>query len=170
MVTVSIIEPPVRKTGISSRISGRPQSTPTPERAEHLVAAPGGEVDAEVGDVDRQVGHRLAGVEDGESADGVRPVGQLADGVHRAEDVGGVGEREHLGPLGQQGVEAVRSRRPSSVTGTQRRVAPVRRVSSCHGMRLAWCSISVTSTSSPGPSANREPVPPPPPAAALENA
>ena len=107
MVTVSIIEPPVRKTGISSRISGPTPEHADPERAEHLVAAPGGEVDAQVGDVDRQVGHRLAGVEDGESADGVRPVGQLADGVDRAEDVGGVGEREHLGALGQQAVEVV---------------------------------------------------------------
>ena len=45
--------------------------------------------------------------------------------------------------------------RPSSVTGYQRRVAPVRRHSSCHGTRFAWCSSSVTTISSPGPSTNR---------------
>ncbi len=39
------------------------------------------------------------------------------------------------------------------MTPYQRSVAPVRRHSSCHGTRLAWCSISVTTTSSPGPSA-----------------
>ena len=48
------------------------------ERAEHLVAAEGEEVDAEVVDVDRQVRHRLAGVEHDEGADGVRPLGELA--------------------------------------------------------------------------------------------
>ena len=107
MVTVSIIEPPVRNDRhLVEDLRATPEHADA-ERAEHLVAAPGGEVDAQVGDVDRQVRHRLAGVEDGESADGVRPVGELADGVDRAEHVGGVGEREHLGPLGQQTVEAV---------------------------------------------------------------
>ena len=52
---------------------------------------------------------------------------------------------------------SVRSSRPSSVSGSQRSVAPVRSQSICHGTRLEWCSISVTQTSSPGPSAKREP-------------
>ena len=41
--------------------------------------------------------------------------------------------------------------------GTSAATAPVRRHSSCHGTRFAWCSISVTTISSPGPSANRAP-------------
>src|SRR6478735_8305279 len=49
----------------------------------------------------------------------------------------------------------LRSSAPSGPTGTQRRVAPVRRASSCQGTRLAWCSISVTRISSPGASTNR---------------
>ena len=48
-----------------------------------------------------------------------------------------------------------RSSRPSAVTPNQRSVAPVRWHSCCHGTRLAWCSISVTTTSSPGPRRNR---------------
>ena len=48
-----------------------------------------------------------------------------------------------------------RSSRPSGVTLNQRRAAPVRWQSSCHGTRLEWCSISVTTISSPGPSRNR---------------
>ncbi len=51
-----------------------------------------------------------------------------------------------------------RSRRPSSVTGNQRNVAPVRCASSCHGTMLEWCSISEMTISSPGPSLNRSSV------------
>ena len=46
-----------------------------------------------------------------------------------------------------------RSIRPSSVTPYQRSVAPVRRASSCHGIRFAWCSSSVVTMTSPGPTA-----------------
>ena len=63
------------------------------------------EVDAEVVDVDRQVRHRLAGVEHDERADGVGALGELGDRVERAEHVGDVGEREDLGALGEQAVE-----------------------------------------------------------------
>ena len=77
------------------------------------------------------------------------------DRVDRAEHVGLVGERDDLGALVDQRVEsqvepAVVGRRPN-----QRSVAPVRCASSCHGTRLAWCSISVTTISSPGPRRNR---------------
>ncbi len=41
------------------------------------------------------------------------------------------------------------------MTPSQRRVAPVRWASICHGTRLAWCSISVTTMESPGPTTNR---------------
>ena len=46
-----------------------------------------------------------------------------------------------------------RSMRPSSVTPYHFNVAPVRRASSCHGIRLAWCSSSVVTMTSPGPTA-----------------
>ena len=44
-----------------------------------------------------------------------------------------------------------RSIRPSGVTPYHFSVAPVRRASSCHGTRLAWCSSSVTTMTSPSP-------------------
>ena len=105
MVTVSIIEPPVRNTGISSSSSGRAQSTPMPSGPNILCPENAEEVDPEVVDVDRQVRHRLAGVEHHEGADGVGALGELCDRVERAEHVGDVGEREHLGALGEQRVE-----------------------------------------------------------------
>ena len=75
------------------------QLAATPEHAdaggpEHLVAGEGGEVDTEVGHVERQVRRRLARVEDGQRADGPGGGGQLADRVDGAEHVGDVGERE----------------------------------------------------------------------------
>ena len=45
---------------------------------------------------------------------------------------------------------SMRSDSESSI-GMCRSVAPVRKASSCQGIRLAWCSISVTTISSPGP-------------------
>ena len=47
-----------------------------------------------------------------------------------------------------------RSMRPSSVIAYHFNVAPVRRASSCHGTRLAWCSSSVITMVSPSPTAN----------------
>lgn len=57
---------------------------------------------------------------------------------------------------------------PSSSTGMKRSSAPVRAASSCHGIRLAWCSSSVTTMLSPGPTANRRAVSPPRPSEALD--
>jgi hypothetical protein len=105
MVTVSIIEPPVRKTGISSSSSGRDPSTPTPSGPSILCPENATKSTPEVAHVDGQVRHRLAGVEHDEGTDGVGPLGELAHRVDGAEDVGDVGEREHLGALGEQGVE-----------------------------------------------------------------
>ena len=62
---------------------------------------------------------------------------------------------------------ASRSSVPSSFTGMCRRTAPVRAASSCQGMRLAWCSDSVTTISSPGASAYCRAASPPRPAEAL---
>ena len=45
--------------------------------------------------------------------------------------------------------------RPCSSTRTARSRAPVLAASRCQGMRLAWCSASVTTISSPGSSAKR---------------
>ena len=58
-------------------------------------------------------------------------------------------------------------RRPASSIAIQRSVAPVRAARICHGMRLAWCSDSVTTIWSPGPSANRAAASPPMPWDAL---
>ena len=134
----------------SSSSAATPEDADT-HRAVHLVAAEGDEVGAQRRDVDREVRHRLARVDDDERADRVRPLGELGDGVDGAEHVGDVREGEDLGALGEQRRRGRtgRGRRPAP-TGTQRRVAPVRRASSCQGTRLAWCSISVTRISSPG--------------------
>ncbi len=58
--------------------------------------------------------------------------------------------------------------RPSSSTSNQRRTAPVRAASSCHGTMFAWCSASVTTISSPGASAKRRAASPPRPSVAFE--
>ena len=72
MVTVSIIEPPVRNGGIASSSSARPHSTPMPVGPSILWPEKASEVGAERGDVDGHVRHRLAGVEHDERADRVR--------------------------------------------------------------------------------------------------
>jgi hypothetical protein len=48
-------------------------------------------------DVDRRVGHRLAGVEQGQRADGPGLPGERRHGVERAEHVRGVREGDHPG-------------------------------------------------------------------------
>ena len=171
MVTVSIIEPPVRNDRhLVEQLGAGPEHADA-ERPEHLVAGEREEVDPEVVDVDRQVRHRLAGVEHDEGTDGVGALGELARPGSRVPSTFETWVKANTLVRSVSRVSrSVRSSRPSGVTGTQRRVAPVRRHASCHGIRLAWCSISVTSTSSPGPSGNRSPCPPPPPWAPLVNA
>ena len=123
--TTSIIEPPVRNGGIASSGSRRPNSTPMPVRAEHLMAGEGQEVHAERGHVDRLVRHRLGAVGEHQRALLVRRPGDLGDRRDRAGHVGLVGHRDDLGALGDQLVE-VQVEPPSGVTRNQRRVAPVR--------------------------------------------
>ena len=65
--------------------------------SEHLVAGEHGEVDIERVEVEGQVRRGLAGVEHDEGADRVRQLDERRDGVDRAEHVGHVGERDHLG-------------------------------------------------------------------------
>jgi hypothetical protein len=101
MVTVEIIDPPVRNGGSASSSSG-----PRPHHADargpqHLVAAEHRHVDPERGQVDRQVRDRLAGVEHDERADRPGPGDELGDRVEGAEHVGGVAEGQHPGALGQ---------------------------------------------------------------------
>ena len=125
-----------------------------PGRAEHLVPGERREVDAQRGEVHRLVRHRLAGVEQRQRPDGPGPRHQLRDRQHGAQHVALVRERHDLRAL----ATARASRGPAGrrrVTPYHRRTAPVRRHSSCHGTRFAWCSSSVTTISSPGSSANR---------------
>ena len=83
----------------------------------------------------------------------VRERDELGDRVHDAEHVGDVREGDDARALADDGCRGIQSSCPSSCTGMWRRTAPVRAASSCQGMRLAWCSISVTTISSPGASA-----------------
>ncbi len=107
MVTVSIIEPPVRNTGISSRISGRPQSTPTPSGPSILWPLQAIRSTPRSATSTGRCGTDWQASSTASAPTTVSPVGQLAHRVDGAEDVGGVGEREDLGALGQQTVEAV---------------------------------------------------------------
>ena len=75
--------------------------------AEHLVAAEGEEVGAELADVRREVRHALGGVDEHERAGGVRTAGDFADRVDRAEDVRDGGDGDDLRAVGEQRVEFV---------------------------------------------------------------
>ena len=50
---------------------------------------------------------------------------------------------------------SLRSSAPSSPIGRYLNLAPVSAATFCHGTRLLWCSISVTTISSPGPTLPR---------------
>ena len=156
IVTVSIIEPPVRNTGIASSSSARPQSTPMPSgpnilcpenarRSTPRSATSTGRCGTDW-QASRTTSAPTAWARSVSSRTGLSVPSTLETCVKAKTLVRSVSRLSR----------SVRSSRPSGVTGTQRSVAPVRRHASCHGMRLAWCSISVTSTSSPGP--RREPV------------
>ncbi len=61
-------------------------------------------------------------------------------------------EGENLHRPGQQGIEIGEVEQPlGKVTGTNRKLAPRRLASNCHGTRLLWCSISVSKMTSPSP-------------------
>ncbi len=69
IVTVSIIEPPPRNGGIAASSSARPQSTPMPVGAEHLVPGERDEVDVVVDDVHRHMRYGLGRVQHQQRAD-----------------------------------------------------------------------------------------------------
>ena len=150
-MTVSIIEPPVMNGGIViEQLAAAVQHANT-VGAQHLVAGERRVVDVQRVEVDRLVRHRLAGVEQRQRTDGLRPRHQLGHRGDRTRDVGMMAERNHFHAL----VELQRVQVDATVIGHpyQRKVAPVRRASSCHGIRLAWCSSSVVTMTSPGPTA-----------------
>lgn len=67
-MTVSIMEPPVRNGRFRQQLAAAVERADT-GGSEHLVPGEGGEVDAQGVEVDRLVGHRLAGVQDGQRPD-----------------------------------------------------------------------------------------------------
>ena len=77
MVTVSIIDPPVRNGGIAVEQLAAPVQHADPGGAEHLVAGERREVDVERVEVDRLVRHRLAGVQHRQRADRLGPADQF---------------------------------------------------------------------------------------------
>ena len=109
-----------------------------PVRAEHLVAGEHGEVDAERGEVERQVRRGLAGVQHGRAR---RPPWASATSsatgftIPSTFDTWVNATTRVRSPMTD--AAASRSSVPSSCTGMSRSVAPVRAASSCHGMRLA---------------------------------
>ncbi len=71
-------------------------------RAEHLVPADREEVAVELGDVHRHVRNQLRPVHEHQGADRVRCLHELLQRRQRAEGVRHPGDREELGPLGQE--------------------------------------------------------------------
>ena len=80
---------------VASSSSARPQSTPMPVGAVHLVTREGVEVAAERLHVDGEVRHALRAVDHHDRARAVRERGELGDRIHRAEHVRDVRERDH---------------------------------------------------------------------------
>ena len=74
-----------------------------PGRAHHLVAREGEEVDAEVGDRDRGVGHQLRAVAHHDRTGGVRGVGHHPHRVDGAEHVRHARHADELHPVDQRG-------------------------------------------------------------------
>ena len=107
MVTLRIIEPPPRKGGISRSSSSRAPERADPGRAVELVAGEGVEVDAELGDVERQLRRRLGAVDEHQRAGVVGAGGDLGDRVLGAEHVGDVGDGDELRPALEQRRERV---------------------------------------------------------------
>ena len=81
MVTVSIIDPPVRNGGIAASRSRRPYSTPMPVGPSILWPENAAKSTSERVEVDGLVRHRLAGVQNGQRPDRLRPRHQLGDRV-----------------------------------------------------------------------------------------
>ena len=74
-----IISPPPMNGGMASSSSARAQSAPMPVGPQHLVGGEGDEVGVPGLHVDREVRHRLAGVDEHVGAGGVGGVGERAD-------------------------------------------------------------------------------------------
>ena len=81
MVTVSIIEPPVRNGGIAESSSRRPYSTPIPLGPNILCPENAAKSTSERVQVDRLVRHRLAGVQHRQRTHGLGPGDQFATGA-----------------------------------------------------------------------------------------
>ena len=164
--TISIIEPPVRNGGIASSSSRRPYSTPTPDGPSILCPENTAKSTSSSPKCTGMCGT------DWQASSSVSAPTAFARATSSAtgSTVPSTLDWCANATIFVRSVSSIESRstRPSSVTEYQRSVAPVRRHSSCHGTRLAWCSSSVTTISSPGPSTNRSAAPPN--AAALENA
>ncbi len=71
-------------------------------RCEHLVPGERGEIDTERHDVDRQMGHRLARVEHDERAGSAGERDDRLDGVHDADHVRHVRDRDDAGALADE--------------------------------------------------------------------
>src|SRR5579875_2370188 len=154
MCTTSIIEPPVMNGGIAASSSARPQSTPMP------------------------LGPSILCAENARKSapSAVTSTGRCGTSCAPSHTTSAPAARASAATCATGGTSPVTldcpviattfvrspiisaawltSTRPSPVTPSQRRLAPVRWQSCCQGTRFAWCSASVTSTSSPGPARN----------------
>src|ERR1700739_4765063 len=147
MVTVSIIDPPVRNGGISDNSSRRPYSTPIPLGPSILWPE-----------------NAAKSTSRAWKSTGWCGTDWQASSTVNAPTALALATSSGTGPTAPVTLEwwlqattltrssscnESRSIRRSSVTPYQRNVAPARRASSCHGTRLAWCSSSVGTMTSP---------------------
>ncbi len=151
IVTVSIISPPPRNGGSSSSSSRRPQSTPIPV-GPHILCP----VNAKKSAPSAATSTGICGTAWEPSTTTSAPTScaraaTAATGLSVPSVFDTCTSDTTLVRCVIRSSTVDRSSRPSSVMPNQRRVAPVRSASSCHGTMLEWCSISVMTISSPGP-------------------
>src|ERR1700730_2253304 len=151
MVTVSIIDPPVRNGGAADNSSPRPYSTPTPLGPNILCPENAAKSTSSAWKSTDRCGTDWHASSTVSAPTALARLTSSPTGACAPVTLAWWLKATSL-TLSSSCSES-RSMRPSSVTPYQRNVAPVRRASSCHGTRLAWCSSSVVTITSPGPTA-----------------
>ena len=135
-----------------SSSSGRAQSTPMPIGPHILCPLNAMKSQSSSRAENAHVRHRLRGVDAHQRAGRVGALGDRADVVDGAEHVGLMPDGDQSRRRGEQLVERAQVERPSSSMSIAASCRPRRSAASCHGTRLLWCSMTVTTMRSPGSS------------------
>ena len=156
------MSPPNCQGGIASSSARRPTQCADAHGPADLVPAERVEVDAQVVEAHRQVRRALRAVADDERT--------VASRTSAAISCTGFTVPSAFETCGEG--DDARARREQRRAGASRSIAPVGRelrdaeasrrcasASCCHGTKLAWCSIAVTTISSPAPTFARPQLP-----------